>query len=483
MNHMFLKGCFALSYHIYRDCRVPRVNRKVILGTLLVGVCTGLDVALSNLSLEFLSASFYTMLKSCSLLFVLLLGVMLQLETFRCSMLGVVLAIALGVLLTSYGEVNFSWWGFTLVLTSELLAAVRWLLTQMLLKAANLEACTVVLYVSPGSTLSLVPLAFTKEWDDLSMLLEPGVIYDYMKILVLPGLLAFALLLVEVQLVKETSSLTMSVFGNLKSVVTILFAIVALGEEAGSLQWLGLFIALAGIFCYSYLKHRDAVNIDETEAEVDAEKLAAPVNDPDNPASPALRNAAPMRIGITSAEEDVDEDEEDDADPPRTPGPVRASPHASKNGKVRRPSRCNGKLPLHLLQNPMNKVLHTSYGKAMQEDVEGMPLAQARASASNESLTYDYSIEDIAVAPDTLPVPRAFGSRHSGRSSRHSSRRPSRGASPMYSVCSSRCDDESGSNGYPSPAPSPALMQASASGSPTTVAIEPGEPFREVPEL
>mmetsp|Transcript_25650 Transcript_25650/g.59767 ORF Transcript_25650/g.59767 Transcript_25650/m.59767 type:complete len:413 (-) Transcript_25650:116-1354(-) len=255
MNHMFLKGIFALLYHIITCREMPSLNRKVLWGTVLVGVCTGLDVALSNLSLQYLTASFYTMLKSCSMLFILVFGIILKLEPLRFSMFGVVAAIVTGLLLTSAGEINFDWFGFTLVIFSEIFAALRWLLTQLLLQRANLSTVTIVLLVAPGSTLSLVPFALAIESSELQILLEPGVLWDYLQILLVPGVLAFLLLLFEVQLVKSTSSLTMSVFGNLKSVVTIAFAIAVFGEESSLIQWIGIAVALSGIFGYSFLKH------------------------------------------------------------------------------------------------------------------------------------------------------------------------------------------------------------------------------------
>merc|ERR1719343_418262 len=79
---------------------------------------------------------------------------------------------------------------------------------------------------------------------------------QYVLIVLFPGFLSFILLLVEVQLVKETSSLTLSVFGNLKSVVTIIFAIVVFGEKASWLQGFGLLVALSGMFAYSQVKNK-----------------------------------------------------------------------------------------------------------------------------------------------------------------------------------------------------------------------------------
>merc|ERR1711920_666099 len=54
----------------------------------------------------------------------------------------------------------------------------------------------------------------------------------------------------------------MSVFGTLKTIVTILMAIALFGEHAGTMQWIGLFMALAGILFYSSLKKKKGTAVD-----------------------------------------------------------------------------------------------------------------------------------------------------------------------------------------------------------------------------
>merc|ERR1712151_58730 len=166
------------------------------------------------------------------------------------------LLISFGIFLASYGEAAFNFIGFSLVIGSELTAALRWIATQIILDKSDLDAISTILYMSPASTSSLVPMIAMRESKELGVLFGGSELGRYSLLVLLPGFLSFLLLLVEVQLVKVTSSLTLSVFGNLKSVVTILFAIVVFGEEASLIQWFGLSIALAGMFAFSYIKKR-----------------------------------------------------------------------------------------------------------------------------------------------------------------------------------------------------------------------------------
>lgn len=256
MSHMVLKGCFALSYLKVTCQPLGLPSRGACCGATLVGVMTALDVAASNMSFLFITVAFYTMLKSASLIFILVLGVLIRMEKCSFGIAGTVLLIALGIFMTSYGETEFDVQGFWLVISSELFAAMRWLATQKTLHASGLSAMQTVLFMSPASSLTLAPIVWWRERHKLKLLAEPKELQQYILLVLAPGFLAFLLLLIEVQLVKVTSSLTLSVFGNLKSVVTILFSIVVFGEQTTGLQWSGLLLALTGMLIYARIKNK-----------------------------------------------------------------------------------------------------------------------------------------------------------------------------------------------------------------------------------
>eukprot|EP00928_Gymnodinium_smaydae_P031125 TRINITY_DN22956_c0_g1_i3.p1 TRINITY_DN22956_c0_g1~~TRINITY_DN22956_c0_g1_i3.p1 ORF type:complete len:468 (+),score=45.49 TRINITY_DN22956_c0_g1_i3:23-1405(+) len=263
MTHMFLKGIMASSFIRFVRCKpLPFPRGKIFVGTTIIGMSTGLDVALSNFSFLYVSVSFYTMLKMASLIFILVLGVAAGVEPFSIKICGIVFVITGGIFLTSYAETEFSFMGLTLIIGSEVFAAARWVVTQIVLQDGSLDAMTTVLFMAPASTLSLVPLVFALERDEIHVLNDQGLWLEYAALVLIPGALAFILILVEVSIVKITSSLTLSVIGNLKSLVTILIAVLFFGEHAGVIQWVGLILALSGIFAYSYIKKKKMVAID-----------------------------------------------------------------------------------------------------------------------------------------------------------------------------------------------------------------------------
>ncbi|CAE7409507.1 SLC35C2 [Symbiodinium pilosum] len=284
MSHMILKGFFSFLY-LALSCHPPgKQRRSVCCGVSLVGVMTALDVAASNMSFLFITVAFYTMLKSASLIFILVLGAILRIEQCSAGIAATVLLISVGIFITSYGETDFDLRGFWLVLGSEVFAALRWLATQRTLQSSGLTAMQTVFYMSPASSLTLAPIVWVREKDKLQILADPDTAGQYFLLVLLPGFLAFLLLLVEVHLVKVTSSLTLAVFGNLKSIVTILFSIFVFGEKTTALQWSGLLLALAGMLIYARLKNR-SVAVDSL-ASLRYELLPTDVEDADEDSQP-----------------------------------------------------------------------------------------------------------------------------------------------------------------------------------------------------
>jgi len=210
----------------------------------------------SNLSLVTISTSFYTFLKSSSLIFVLIVGVITFVEPLSANIVSTVTLVAVGMFLMSYGELHFAVAGAALVIASEVFAAFRWIVTQMLVQDGNLDAMTAVLYMAPASALTLVPIVAARELQDVRdipawMHEQGGFARLSLLFFIFPGILAFLLLVIEVQLVMETSSLTMTIFGNLKSVITVLFAMAVFGDHVTVLQWVGMLVVCVGMLGYS----------------------------------------------------------------------------------------------------------------------------------------------------------------------------------------------------------------------------------------
>lgn len=253
-THMLIKGLLASGFFIVQGKSLPRIEKYSIVILSLAGALAAFDIAASNVSLIYLSASFYTFLKSASVVFTLVFATLLCIETWSVSIVTTVVLVSLGMFITTYGETNFNLVGFVLVMMSECFAAMRWLLTEIALKGQNLDAMTIVLYMSPASFVSLVPFVVQHEQAELRKLSNWHDSGIFLLLIAFPATLAFLLILVEIYIIKETSSLTLTVFGNLKSVATIVFAVFVFKEETTVLQWVGLVVALTGMIAYSHAR-------------------------------------------------------------------------------------------------------------------------------------------------------------------------------------------------------------------------------------
>lgn len=145
------------------------------------------------------------MVKSSSLIFVLLFAFLFRLEVFSLRLVGVITLIVAGVLLMVATETHFVLAGFLLVLGGSALGGLRWALTQVLLKDKKLgmdNPAATIFWLSPvmGAILTIVSLVRDR-WSDLigSPFFDSlGSTLRTCLFLTVPGVLAFCMILSEV---------------------------------------------------------------------------------------------------------------------------------------------------------------------------------------------------------------------------------------------------------------------------------------------
>ncbi|KAK4324708.1 hypothetical protein Pmani_004664 [Petrolisthes manimaculis] len=102
------------------------------------GAAAGLDIGLSQWSLEFITVALYTMSKSTALLFILVFAIIFKLEEMSYSVVVLVVLIAGGLFLFTYKYTQFNLFGFILVIIASLLSGLRWTLSQLVMQKAEL---------------------------------------------------------------------------------------------------------------------------------------------------------------------------------------------------------------------------------------------------------------------------------------------------------------------------------------------------------
>jgi solute carrier family 35 protein C2 len=258
-----------------------------------MGLATTLDVGFSNWSLIMLSVSFHVIIKGTSPLFVMLCGMMLGVE--RCSRrmpLTVVLIVS-GLSLVACDRLTLPErpLGILLGIISVTFTGLRWALTQLLVRGSlrserelahndarrgdeHVHPLASMLHTMPiiaAGSMALVLVSderavFARLAHDASGDGAPlGWLLLYLGLLVT---LVFAVVLAEFNLVRLTSSLTLSIVGVVKELVTVMVAVAA-GDRLSAVNVCGLVLCVLGNVAY-FLKRTK-------EREVHAEPETRPV--------------------------------------------------------------------------------------------------------------------------------------------------------------------------------------------------------------
>ncbi|XP_014662079.1 PREDICTED: solute carrier family 35 member C2-like isoform X1 [Priapulus caudatus] len=231
------------------------------------GICASLDIGLSNWSFEFITISLYTMTKSSCLVYILGFSILFRLEKFRWSLLGVVLTISGGLFLFTYRATQFNLEGFTMVMLASILAGLRWTLAQLVTQRKEMglsNPIDMIYHVQPWMIVGLLPLAIVYEGVPVATtekLFREHNIYVALSqaaFTFLGGMIAFFMEMSEYMLLTSTSSLTLSIAGIAKEILTLVLAAKYNGDQMSSINLVGLMMLIAGILLHLILK---AINI------------------------------------------------------------------------------------------------------------------------------------------------------------------------------------------------------------------------------
>lgn len=165
--------------------------------------------------------------------------------------------VVCGVVLACYGEMGFSAVGAVLTFTGVLLSAAKGVSTHLLLVGElALDPFDLLFRMSAMCTLQCIVCAWlVGELADARQFLADhenasGVVLQ----LASNAALAFGLSYLSLMGNKSTSSLSMSVVGNVKQVVLIALTVVIFSDVLSATQWVGVVMTLFGGAIYSYSK-------------------------------------------------------------------------------------------------------------------------------------------------------------------------------------------------------------------------------------
>ncbi|XP_043699154.1 probable sugar phosphate/phosphate translocator At1g06470 [Telopea speciosissima] len=252
--------------------RVAMSWRDYFMRVVPTALGTALDVNLSNASLVFITVTFATMCKSASPIFLLLFAFAFKLETPSIKLLGIILIISVGVLLTVARETEFDFWGFIFIMFAAIMAGFRWSMTQILLQREVYglkNPLTLMSYVAPVMAVATALLSLTTDpWDEFKKnkyFNDLGHVIRSTLLMLFGGTLAFFMVLTEYILVSVTSAVTVTIAGVVKEAVTILVAVLYFHDQFTWLKGIGLVIIMVGVGLFNWYKYQNLQKHHEIE--------------------------------------------------------------------------------------------------------------------------------------------------------------------------------------------------------------------------
>lgn len=223
---------------------------------------TALDINLSNASLVFITVTFATMCKSASPIFLLLFAFAFRLESPSIKLLGIIVVISIGVLLTVARETAFDFWGFIFVTLAAVMSGFRWSMTQILLQKDSYglkDPITLMSHVTPVMAIATMVLSLLLDpWSDFrknTYFDNPWHVMRSFLLMLIGGSLAFFMVLTEYILVSATSAITVTIAGVVKEAVTILVAVFYFHDEFTWLKGVGLTTIMVGVSLFNWYKY------------------------------------------------------------------------------------------------------------------------------------------------------------------------------------------------------------------------------------
>eukprot|EP00523_Entomoneis_sp_CCMP467_P013784 CAMPEP_0168798770 /NCGR_PEP_ID=MMETSP0725-20121227/18071_1 /TAXON_ID=265536 /ORGANISM="Amphiprora sp., Strain CCMP467" /LENGTH=512 /DNA_ID=CAMNT_0008850185 /DNA_START=1621 /DNA_END=3159 /DNA_ORIENTATION=+ len=263
---VFAESCCALWPTALGSARVSNMTwREYMDVSVPCGLVTAADIGLSNLSWVTLSLTFYTMIKSCTPIFVLMWAYLFGITRITWELVGVIALITLGEFVTVGGELasaaedgregGFQWTGFFMCVAATVLSGARWTLVQLKLQSLDPPLKTTIAtmrLLAPSMFLSLffVSLVIEQPWYRLQLDL-PGAV-ELAALGLFGAVFAISMILCEFYLILKANALLLAVGGVSKEVLTIFVGVLFFGDRFTFQSFFGCCIIFAGVIWYKF---------------------------------------------------------------------------------------------------------------------------------------------------------------------------------------------------------------------------------------
>ncbi|EXJ83002.1 hypothetical protein A1O3_06819 [Capronia epimyces CBS 606.96] len=228
---------------------VKMTGRVYLRAILPIGFFFSLSLICGNKAYLYLSVSFIQMLKATMPVAVLLTTWAMGVAPPSLKTLGNVSFIVIGVVIASYGEIEFDLTGFLYQAGGITFEATRLVLVQRLLSSAEykMDPLVSLYYFAPVCAVMNGITALFLEVPNMSM----NTVYDVgIFLLIANAMVAFMLNVSVVFLIGKTSSLVLTLCGILKDILLVGASMMIWGSPVSKTQFFGYSIALGGLLYY-----------------------------------------------------------------------------------------------------------------------------------------------------------------------------------------------------------------------------------------
>lgn len=283
LGAMLIIGYYGRLGRLGREIWTENGWKATYQAILPCSLVTAAELSISLISLQYVTVSFFTMVKSSSIIFILLGAFMTGQERVNVFLISVIFLTGAGVILAAWdpkSTAGLEIIGFSLVLLSSILNAGKWILTELLLnenvsfqnilnnlnvsktmqgKKRNLTPILSVLLIAPITFTFLLIGAIVFEGFPLqvfSFLSNESIGYATITLgsLFLTSLLVFVMRVADFRLVQLVSLVTFSLLGIIKEIFMILISVIFLGEILFPINIAGLIITIIGVILYNYYR-------------------------------------------------------------------------------------------------------------------------------------------------------------------------------------------------------------------------------------